>query len=132
MRALDTPVLLAVLHDAPSAKELLRSLRGEELATTELNFFELNVLAAESSRGERKSRETALARLRRRITVLPITAESAREAGRFLGGGPRRTHRHALVWGALAAAGCAEWVTTRRFAPQRAGGLPFRVRILRS
>ena len=67
MKALDTPVLLAMLHDAAGAKELLKSLRGEELATTELNLFELRALASEGPRAQRESRETALARLRRRV-----------------------------------------------------------------
>ncbi len=129
MKGLDTPVLLAILHDQASARALLRTLRGEELATTELNMFELSVLAAGGPRPERPSRETALARLRRRITVLPITADSVREAGRFVKVAARRPDYQALVWGTLAAARCAEWITTRRFAPPR-GPLPFKVRFV--
>ena len=44
MKGLDTPVLLAILHDQDGAKALLHSLRGEELATTEINLFELEQL----------------------------------------------------------------------------------------
>jgi len=129
MKALDTPVLLALLHDAPSAKELLKSLRGEELATTELNLYELRRLAGDSPRAERNRRENALARLRRRMTVLPITAEAVTEAGRLLPPNDRGAALAPLVWGTLAAAGCGEWITTRAYAPSK-GKLPFKVRIV--
>jgi predicted nucleic acid-binding protein len=129
MKALDTPVLLAILHDSPSAKELLKGMRGEELATTELNMFELSVLAAEGSRSHRISRDTALAKLRRRITVLPITSEAVRGAARGLTAKAPRDGPLPLIWGTLAAAGCGEWITTRTFAPPK-GTLPFRVRVI--
>jgi predicted nucleic acid-binding protein len=129
MKGLDTPVLLGILHDSGSAKELLKGLRGGELATTELNMFELKVLAAEEARPMREGRETALARLRRRITVLPITPDSVREAARYL---TRKGHLgdyQPLVWGTLSSVGCAEWITTRAFAPPK-GSWPFKVRII--
>jgi predicted nucleic acid-binding protein len=129
MKGLDTPVLLAILHDSPPARELLKGLRGEELGTTELNVFELNTLAGEGPRAHREGRETAIARLRRRITVLPITPESVREASRFLNPKSRTVDYQPLVWGTLSAAGCAEWITTRGFAPPRRG-LPFKVRLI--
>jgi predicted nucleic acid-binding protein len=129
MKGLDTPVLLTILHDSPSAKELLKSLRGEELATTELNMFELRTLAAEGPRAQRNGREDALARLRRRITVLSINADSVQGAGRFFKGSYRATDYQPLVWATLAAAGCGEWVTTRRYAPPK-GTLPFKLRII--
>jgi len=130
MKALDTSVLLGILHDSPSAKDLLKSLRGEEIATTELNFFELKILAADGPRAQREIRETALTRLRRRVTVLPITGDSVRESGRFLTSkAPQRDHQ-ALVWGALTAAGCGEWITTQSGTPAR-GRLPFRVRVIK-
>jgi predicted nucleic acid-binding protein len=129
VKGLDTPVLLTILHDSPSAKELLRSLRGEELATTELNMFELRTLAAEGPRAQRIGRETALARLRRRITVLSITADAVQGAGRFYKGNHRATNYQPLVWAALAAAGCGEWITTRKYAPAK-GTLPFKLRVV--
>ena len=129
MKAFDTPVLLAILHDAPSVKGLLRALRGEELATTELNLFELRVVAAAAPAAERAARETALARLRRRITVLPVTAQSVSEAGRHLRGDYRKDPWRALALGTLAAAGCSEWITTRAYAPAK-GKLPMKVRIV--
>jgi predicted nucleic acid-binding protein len=129
MKGLDTPILLGILHDAAGMKELLRALRGDELATTELNLFELEALSAAAPKSQRAARQTGLARLRRRLTVLPITPEGTRESSRFLyeqgGGGDYR----ALVWGTMAAAGCAEWITTRVHAPPRKG-CPFKVRLL--
>jgi predicted nucleic acid-binding protein len=129
MKALDTPILLAILHDSPPAKDLLRTLRGEELGTTELNVFELKTLASEGPPALREGRENALARLRRRVTVLPITPESVREAARFLKRKGHPVDFQPLVWGTLAAAGCGEWITTRAYAPPK-GSLPFKVRII--
>ncbi len=131
MKALDTPALLSILHDTAAGRELLKSLRGEEIATTELQMFELRVLAAHAGPAERAARETALAKLRRRLTVLPVTAESVSEAGRFLRADPRGTGGAALVWGTLAAAGCSEWITTKLYAPSR-GKFPFKVRVIRN
>lgn len=129
MKAIDTPVLLSILHDTPAARELLKGLRGEELATTELNMFELKRLAAEGPRSQHDSREGALVRLRRRLTVLPISSDSVREAGRYLKTQGGRGDYQPLVWGTLSAAGCAEWITTRAFAPPK-GTFPFKVRII--
>lgn len=129
MKGLDTPILLAILHDSPSAKDLLKALRGEELATTELNMFELRTLATEGPRAQRETRETALARLRRRVTVLPITGDSVRASVRFLRGRARAFDCQPLVWGTLAAAGCGEWITTRPFAPPK-GPFPFKLKIV--
>lgn len=129
MKALDTPVLLAILHDSPTGRELLKSLRGEELATTELNLYELRATAAGGPPAARTARDTALARLRRRITVLPITAQSVSEAGRYLHGAYRNDPWRPLILGTLAAAGCSEWITTRAYAPAK-GKLPFKVRIV--
>ncbi len=131
MKALDTPALLAILHDTPAGRELLKSLRGEEVATTELQMFELRVLAELGRHADRAPRETALSKLRRRLTVLPVTAESVAEAGRFLRADPKLTGMAPLVWGTLAAAGCSEWITSKSYAPARAK-LPFKVRIIPS
>jgi len=128
MKALDTPILLAILHDSPSAKDLLKGLRGEELATTELNMYELAVLSAEGSRAHLAAREAALARLRRRLTVLPITSESLRGVGRLTRTKGQAPSYLPLIWGTLAAAGCAEWITTKAFSPSK-GDVPFKVRL---
>ncbi|MGA8302531.1 MAG: PIN domain-containing protein [Thermoplasmata archaeon] len=128
MKGLDTPVLLAILHDSPPAKELLKGLRGEELATTEINIFELGVLAAAAPRRLRGGREATLSRLRRRLTVLAIGPESVREAARCAKGNSRADYQ-SLVWGTLAGAGCDEWITTRAFAPAK-GVVPFKLRLI--
>jgi predicted nucleic acid-binding protein len=128
MKALDTPVLLDILHDAHGAKELLQSLHGEEIATTELNLFELRLVAAVGSGPARNLRENALAKLRRRLTVLPVTSDGVAAAGKYLGLSSRSGDSTALVWGVLSAAGCSEWITTKPYAPPK-GKFPFRVRI---
>lgn len=130
MKALDTPVLLSMLHGAPAARSLLKSLAGEELATTEANLLELSTLAARSPGGSRAQRIRGVERLRRRLTVLPIDAGAGAEiSGRLSGDrspGP-------LVWamyGALQAHGCSELITDTK------GSLPsghwrFKVRRIR-
>jgi hypothetical protein len=129
MKALDTPVLLEILHDGRLAKDLLKGLRGEELATTEANVFELEALSSEGPKGQRSARQSTISRLRRRMTVLPITADSVREAAGLLRVAPAGWPYAPLVWGTLVAAGCGEWITTRAFAPSR-GLLPFKVRLI--
>ncbi len=44
MKGLDTPVLLALLEGAAKPRALVRALAGEELATTEVNLFEIELL----------------------------------------------------------------------------------------
>jgi predicted nucleic acid-binding protein len=129
MKGLDTPVLLSILHDSNSAKELLKSLRGEELATTEFNMYELETLAARRPPGRHAGLTSALARLRRRITVLPVTAEAVSIAGRLQRTKGRSINSLALVWGTLSAAGCHEWITTRTYAPPKRL-VPFKIRIV--
>jgi predicted nucleic acid-binding protein len=129
MKGLDTPVLLGILHDTPAAKDLLKGLRGEELATTELNLFELALLASEGLPAQQNSREAALARLRRRLTVLPVTFESVERAARLPRAKGTAGSYHRLVLGTLAAAGCGEWITTKEFAPPKRA-LPFKLRIV--
>ena len=126
MKGLDTPVLLSLLHDSARARDLLKSLRGEELATTELNMFELEAIASEAAGASRGARSAALTRLRRRISVLPIGAESIREATRGLRG---PSGYLAAVWGAMAAAGCGEWITSRVYAPPK-NRFSFKVKIV--
>jgi predicted nucleic acid-binding protein len=114
MKALDTPVLLSLLHGAPAARSLVKSLAGEEMATTEANLLELATVAARGHGGSRALRIRGIERLRRRLTVLPIDAGAGTElSGRLSGDrspGP-------LVWamyGALQAHGCSELVTDTR------------------
>ena len=112
MKALDTPVLLALLDGEPAARELLRRLRGHEVATTEGNLLELAVLAGRSG-GRGAARREALTRLRRRITVLPLDERALEEAARRsargeLGGA---TPLVAGMLAALEVAGCDELVS---------------------
>lgn len=112
MKALDTSVLLSLLEGAPGAKELLRRLRGVEVATTEANLLELGILAAHGPERLRTARREALNRLRRKITVLPLDAKATDTAIRHLGKGP--TGAPPLVTamlGALESSGCEELLT---------------------
>ena len=119
MKGLDTPILLAILRDTPPARELLRELRGEELATTEVNLYELHALAAAGPSSSRPAKVAALQRLRRRLTVLPITASAVDEAARFASLVKAHRPYEPLIWGALKAAGCGTWITTRGHQPPK-------------
>jgi len=112
MKALDTGVLLALLEGSTRARDLLRKLRGIELATTEANLLELGYLAGAAPAKARKGRLAALEKLRQRLTVLEINARSTREATNRLakGTGPVSLPAAAML-GALQAAGCEELLT---------------------
>jgi hypothetical protein len=129
MKGLDTPVLLEILHDTPASRRLLKTLRGEELATTELNMAELCQIASHGPRSTRSARLKSLVGLRRRITVVPITNAAADELVREAGAHPIPNGTGPLIWSALSAAGCGEWFTTRAAAPSRAS-TKLKVRIL--
>jgi len=127
MKALDTPVLLAVLHGDKNAHNLLRRLRGEEVATTELNFLELNALVGRGPARGRPRRRDALDRLRRSLTVLPFDAKAAERVARRTSASDQRAVPP-LVLGALAtleANGCDELVTVEPKAIP--GRWPFRI-----
>jgi predicted nucleic acid-binding protein len=117
MKGLDTPVLLEILHGTPAARRLLKSLGGEELATTELNMFELHQIACQGTKTARPARLKALVALRRRLSVLPITAAAVDELNRSGSARPAASGYGPLIWGALTASGCGEWITTRAAAP---------------
>lgn len=113
MKGLDTPVLLALLEGAAKPRALVRALAGEELATTEVNLFEIELLARRDKSPGKERRMQALERLRRKLTVLPINEESTRRAATIAA-----TARQAapegtwLCLGAAEAHGCSEWITT--------------------
>ncbi len=113
MKGLDTWALLEVLEGTPAARRELKRLRGEELATTEGAMLELSVLASRGGARLTASRQAALAKLRRRLTVLPIEARAVEEASRRIG---RDTSGVPLLLqaslGAFEAAGCDELLTT--------------------
>jgi predicted nucleic acid-binding protein len=109
MKALDTSVLLALLEGDRSARDLVRKLREVEVATTESNFLELAYLAAHGSSRMRARRKETLARLRRKLTVLPIDSRAVAEAeGSILKGDGPNSPLVAAMLGALEAAGCDE------------------------
>jgi len=113
MKALDTPVLLELLRGRPSMGKVLKSLEGEELATTEINLFELEAISRSGPRHGRDQRRAALDRLRRKLTVLPIDARAVQAAIALSSGRLRdATATEWLMLGAASAGGCSEWVTT--------------------
>ena len=113
MKALDTSVLLALLEGDRSARELVRKLREVEIATTEGNFLELAYLASRGSPRVRARRREALARLRRKLTVLPIDMRAVGEAENcVLHGEAPPTPLLAGILGALESAGCDELFTS--------------------
>jgi predicted nucleic acid-binding protein len=111
VKALDTGVLVALLEGDRSARDALRRLRGHEIATTEINLLELGALPG-ASRG-RSGRRGAIARLRRKMTVLPVDARAIDEVARRRGGKDLgRTPIHVLAMlGALEASGCEELIS---------------------
>lgn len=112
MKALDTSVILTLLEGDPGAQDLLKRLRGVELATTEVNLLELAYLAARGPARSQAARRAVLERLRRKLTVLPIDGRAMEQAGRRLGKGSERTPLHVLAMlGALEANGCDELFT---------------------
>ncbi len=112
MKAFDTTVLLALLEGRPSARTLLRTLRGHEVATTEANLLELTLIAARGPPAVRRARRATLERLRRRITVLPIDPRAVAEVDAYLGrGGPAVAPLALAMMGSLTARGCDELYT---------------------
>ena len=109
MKGLDTSVLLGLLEEDPAVRKLLGRLRGVELATTEANLLELELLAAHGSGRHRRARRLALERLRRKITVLPIDSRAIDQVGSRLA--PRAEPPMPTVLamlGALESNGCDE------------------------
>lgn len=125
MRGLDTPVLVALLRGNPAARRLVRSLTGEELATTEWNFFELEWMARSNPSPGRDRRLAALEKLRRRLTVLSVDPHAVRAA--FPRSERSRTPPNEvpvlrLVLGAMEANGANEWYTTKEWASASSSG----------
>lgn len=118
MKGLDTPVLLGLLEGAPMARALVRALAGEELATTEVNLFEIELLGRRDRSPGKERRLQALERLRRKLTVLPIDEASSRRAAHIAAtarsAAPEGTW---LCLGAAEAHGCSEWITSARGMP---------------
>jgi predicted nucleic acid-binding protein len=127
VKALDTPVLLALLEGSASVREHLRHLRGVEIAATEANLLELTYLALQGPKKTRGERLGALARLRRRVTVLPLDVRATEEISRRADlAGASVSPIVLAMYGALEAAGCEELLTEGR--GQVPGKWSFRVR----
>jgi predicted nucleic acid-binding protein len=119
MKGLDTPILLAFLRGKSPARRLIRSMAGEELATTEWNLFELEILARIADPRGYSNRAATLEKLRRRLTVLPIDLHAVRSASKAVSsseGVPTRCAAVRLMLGAMEANGATEWYTTKKFA----------------
>jgi len=112
MKGLDAGVLESILEGDPAAKELLRRLRGLEVATTELTILELTAVAHQAPARVRTSRLASIEKLRHKLTVLPIDSRATAEASRRLGGSSRGLGllRQAEA-GAFEAVGCDELFT---------------------
>jgi predicted nucleic acid-binding protein len=114
VKGLDTPVLLEILEGRPSAQKLLQEFSGEEVGTTELNLFELAAIARSLGAPGLERRLAAVERLRRGLTVLPLDDRASRAAAsKWRGKGQGLSDATWLVFGALAANGCTEWITSR-------------------
>lgn len=111
MKALDTPVLVDLLRGRPAVWKFLDRHRAEELVTTEINLYELEVMARHGPPAGRQRRLDAVATLRRKLTVLPIDDRAASLALRADPTG-RAPVAESLMQGAAEAAGCGSWVTT--------------------
>jgi predicted nucleic acid-binding protein len=119
MKALDTPVLLDVLRGVPAARQLVRSLTGEEVATTEINMFELGVLARSDRRPGFERRLAALERLRRKLTVLPVDGAAIAAAAKLpLAKGKVHSPLTQLLVATLESHGCAHWITVPEAVPE--------------
>ncbi|MGA7922630.1 MAG: type II toxin-antitoxin system VapC family toxin [Thermoplasmata archaeon] len=109
MKALDTPVLQDLLRGRQSARKAIQAWSEEELATTELTLFDLEVAARVDPRPGRERRLAALDRLRRKVSVLPVDARAVRWAGEA-----RAQYRvrpaTALALGILESTGVTDWL----------------------
>ncbi|MGC2289428.1 MAG: PIN domain-containing protein [Thermoplasmata archaeon] len=118
MKGLDTPVLLALLEGAPKARALVRALAGEELATTEVNLFEIELLGRRDKSAGKERRMQTLERLRRKLTVLPLDEESTRRAAAIAASARQAAPEGTwLCLGAAEAHGCSEWITSEAGMP---------------
>ncbi|MCI4355059.1 MAG: PIN domain-containing protein [Thermoplasmata archaeon] len=129
MKAVDTPLLLELLRGRPSARSALKALQGEELATTEVNFFELEAIVAAGPRPGRDQRRAALERLRRKLTILSVDGRGSAAAA-SLSAGRLEAARSSewLMLGTALANGCTEWLTTSgAHLPKDLGKLRLRV-----
>lgn len=131
MKGLDTPVLLDILEGKPGARKLVDSLRGQEVCTTEANVVELMVAAQALGSAGLWAKMTAIDRLRRGLTVLPLDAKAA-AASVLRRPKPAKLETLptivAMMLGAMESRGCTEWITSRTDGLPKAWG---KVRIVK-
>ncbi|MCI4363514.1 MAG: type II toxin-antitoxin system VapC family toxin [Thermoplasmata archaeon] len=116
MIAVDTPVLLDLLRGREPARKLLEEAADEEIATTELNLFELHLLSEGLGKPGVERRRAALENLRRRLTVLPVDESAANVASRTPPKGSGWSPTTRLVLSTLESHGCGTWHTLRSVA----------------
>ena len=115
MKGLDSGALRGILEGDPGARELLKHLRGVEVATTERTLLELALLARRGPAKAQAARRAAVDRLRRKLTVLPIDSRAVAEGVRRAPPSPTAGDLWRLAeWGALEANGCDELFTVAR------------------
>jgi hypothetical protein len=126
VKALDSGVLRSILEGDRAARDLLRHLRGFEVATTERALLELGIQARRAPSKVQSARRTVLDRLRRKLTVLPVDHRAVNEALRRATAKSTAEELWQLAeWGALEAGGCEELFTHSTHAP--AGKWRFKV-----
>ncbi len=115
MKGLDTPVLIKLLRGDPKVVAHLKKVRAEELCTTAINLFELEMVARNGPRNGREKRLAAVERLRRKLTVLAVDEGASRAAAlaSSTASGSSWSGLTALIVGALLSGGCKEWWTVR-------------------
>ncbi|MCI4335624.1 MAG: PIN domain-containing protein [Thermoplasmata archaeon] len=130
MKALDTPVLLAILEGRPEGRGVLRDLAVGEVCTTELNLFELEAMARADSKAARTHRLAAIERLRRKISILAFDERASRIAARLAADHKGATSSLGwLILGILVANGANELLTTES-ARYVVGSSPVRIRLV--
>lgn len=116
VRCLDTPLLEDLLLGRGRARRWVEKLEGgAELATTEVNLYELAEIARRGTpRAGLRRRLQALEEIRRAFTVLPLGPEGVRRAGGLLQGGQKGpSDLVVLMSGICLAQGVDELFTSR-------------------
>ncbi len=116
VRCLDTPLLEDLLLGRGRAHRWVERLEGgSELATTEVNLYELTEIARRwTPRAGLRRRLQALEEIRRALTVLPLGPEGVRRAGGLLQGGQKGpSDLVVLMSGICLAQGVDELYTSR-------------------
>jgi hypothetical protein len=118
MKALDSGILVRFLEGDPVIRELVRKLRGIELATTEVSMLAVSVAALEGPKSGQAHRSAAVDRLRRSLTVLPIDSRAVAVAVSRVAPERQAPELGRLAeLGSLDAYGCDELFTSQKSLP---------------